>query len=100
MATHSSVLARKIPWTEEPGGLYSPQGCKESDRTEVTEYTSILSIVSGFLVNIMFIILPVLLDIVADYLFLLLCCISLCGYTDLSVLQLMTICEVFILGQF
>jgi len=48
MATHSSVLARKIPWTEEPGGLYSPQGCKESDRTEVTEYTSILSIVSGF----------------------------------------------------
>ena len=23
MATHSSVLARKIPWTEEPGGLQS-----------------------------------------------------------------------------
>ena len=22
-ATHSSVLARKIPWTEEPGGLES-----------------------------------------------------------------------------
>ena len=22
-ATHSSVLARKIPWTEEPGGLQS-----------------------------------------------------------------------------
>ena len=21
MATHSSVLARRIPWTEEPGGL-------------------------------------------------------------------------------
>ena len=21
MATHSSILARKIPWTEEPGGL-------------------------------------------------------------------------------
>ena len=21
MATHSSVLAEKIPWTEEPGGL-------------------------------------------------------------------------------
>ena len=21
MATHSSTLARKIPWTEEPGGL-------------------------------------------------------------------------------
>ena len=23
MATHSSTLARKIPWTEEPGGLQS-----------------------------------------------------------------------------
>ena len=23
MATHSSILAWKIPWTEEPGGLWS-----------------------------------------------------------------------------
>ena len=23
MATHSSILAGKIPWTEEPGGLWS-----------------------------------------------------------------------------
>ena len=23
MATHSSILARKIPWTEEPSGLQS-----------------------------------------------------------------------------
>ena len=23
MATHTSILAWKIPWTEEPGGLYS-----------------------------------------------------------------------------
>ena len=23
MATHSSILAWRIPWTEEPGGLYS-----------------------------------------------------------------------------
>ena len=23
MATHSSILAEKIPWTEEPGGLQS-----------------------------------------------------------------------------
>ena len=23
MATHSSLLAREIPWTEEPGGLQS-----------------------------------------------------------------------------
>ena len=23
MATHSSILARRIPWTEEPGGIQS-----------------------------------------------------------------------------
>ena len=33
MAIHSSTLAWKIPWTEEPGG-YSLWGCKESDTTE------------------------------------------------------------------
>ena len=27
-ATHASILAWEIPWTEEPGGLYSPWGCK------------------------------------------------------------------------
>ena len=31
MATHSSILTRKIPWTEEPGGS---QGCKKSDTTK------------------------------------------------------------------
>ena len=30
MATHSSILAWRIPWTEEPGGLQS-MGRKESD---------------------------------------------------------------------
>ena len=33
MAAHSSPLAWKIPWTEEPGS-YSPWGHKESDTTE------------------------------------------------------------------
>ena len=32
MATHSSILAWRIPWTEEPGRLQS-MGCKESDMT-------------------------------------------------------------------
>ena len=32
-ATHSSILAWRIPWTEEPGGLQS-MGHKESDMTE------------------------------------------------------------------
>ena len=30
MATHSSILVWRIPWTEEPGGLPS-MGHKESD---------------------------------------------------------------------
>ena len=34
MAAHSSILAWKIPWVEEPGRLHS-MGCKESDRTEL-----------------------------------------------------------------
>ena len=32
MATHSSILAWNIPWTEEPGGLQS-RGSKVSDTT-------------------------------------------------------------------
>ena len=31
--THSSILASEVPWTEEPGGLHSPGGGKESDLT-------------------------------------------------------------------
>ena len=34
-ATHSSILAWRIPWTEEPGSLLS-KGCTESDLTKVT----------------------------------------------------------------
>ena len=33
MATHSSILAWEIPWTEEPSGLQS-MGLQESDTTE------------------------------------------------------------------
>ena len=35
MATHLSVHAWEIPWTEELAG-YNPCGCKESDMTERT----------------------------------------------------------------
>ena len=34
MAIHSSILAWRIPWTEEPGRLYSPWGHKKSDVTK------------------------------------------------------------------
>ena len=44
MTTHSSVLAWRIPWTEEPGGLQSMY-CKRSDTAEplpqLTPYTLI-----------------------------------------------------------
>ena len=33
MATLSSILAWRIPWTEKPGGLQS-MGCKESEVIE------------------------------------------------------------------
>ena len=39
MAIHSSILAWRIPWTEEPDGLYSPWDCKESDTAEQLTYT-------------------------------------------------------------
>ena len=41
MATHSSILAWRIPWTEELGGLQST-GRKESDTTERLHFTSLL----------------------------------------------------------
>ena len=34
MATCSSILAWRIPWTEKPSGLYSLWGHKELDMTE------------------------------------------------------------------
>ena len=37
MATHSSTLAWRIPWTEEPGGLVS-WGHKEWDATEQSDF--------------------------------------------------------------
>ena len=39
MATHSSILAWRIPWREEPGRLQSI-GRKELDMTEVSEHTA------------------------------------------------------------
>ena len=43
MATHSSILAYRIPWTEEPDRLHSPWGCKESGMTEQLSLTHIIS---------------------------------------------------------
>ena len=44
MAAHSSVLAWRIPWTEEPGGLHTVHGVAKS-RTRLSDFTFFLSIV-------------------------------------------------------
>ena len=38
IATHSSILAQEIPWTEKPGGLQSP-GLKKS-QTQLSDETT------------------------------------------------------------
>ena len=45
MATHSSILAWKIPWTRNLVG-YSPQSCKELDMTERLSSTCMILTVS------------------------------------------------------
>ena len=41
MATHSSILARRIPWTEEPGGL---QSTGSQSRTRLSDFTFTLEV--------------------------------------------------------
>ena len=43
MATHSSILAWRIPWTEQPVGLQSI-GSQRVNATEVTQHTQPLGI--------------------------------------------------------
>ena len=55
MAIHSSILARDIPWMEEPGRPdYSPQGHKELHRTERLHFTSVTSQVLSLLILMSF----------------------------------------------
>ena len=41
MATHSSILAWRIPWTEEPGGLHIVHGVAKS-WTRLSDFTHTL----------------------------------------------------------
>ena len=50
MATHSSILAEKIQWTEEPGG-YSPWGHKVRHSWETNTFTFILKDHVQFVIN-------------------------------------------------
>ena len=47
MATHSSTLAWRIPWMEEPGGLYSPWDRKEMDMAKRLQFLPISSLFEG-----------------------------------------------------
>ena len=50
MATHSSILAWRIPWTEEPGGLQSP-GLQSQTRLRTNTLTSLHFGSDGILVT-------------------------------------------------
>ena len=51
MATHASLLAWRIPWTDDPGGLYSPRGCQESDTTEWLTLFNLYTLPLSYLIN-------------------------------------------------
>ena len=40
MATRSSILSWRIPWTEKPGGLHIVHGVAKS-RTQLSDFTSL-----------------------------------------------------------
>ena len=50
MATRSSILAWRIPWTEEPAG-YSPWGLKESDTTERLTLSHFFTFIYIYILN-------------------------------------------------
>ena len=51
MATHSSILAWRIPWTEEPGRIQS-MGLQESDMTKrLSTHTYIIFILSVLILS-------------------------------------------------
>ena len=51
MAPHSSTLAWRIPWTEEPGGL---QRMGPQSRTQLSSFSPSLNYVLCLLINMVF----------------------------------------------
>ena len=53
MVTHSSILAWKTPWTEEPGRLHSPWSCKSWTQlvVKIQESNDKLAISKSFLIS-------------------------------------------------
>ena len=48
MATHSSILAREIPWTEDPGGLQSTGSQRVERDCEHTHRIALLTEIVSF----------------------------------------------------
>ena len=88
MAAHSSILAWKIPWIEEPGRQL--RGCKELDTTEPTN-THIVNI-QPFIISPVSTLLALILSLrfapkvstIFSYLLFPPCKISLCFSTSYS----------------
>ena len=53
MATHSSILAQKIPWTEEPGGLAHGVAESRTRRSDLAHYMPSIQLIhiSGIFLN-------------------------------------------------
>ena len=49
MATHSSILAWKIPWTEEPGRLQSMGSQRTGHDLRLNQSTAVLLLLHWFL---------------------------------------------------
>ena len=49
MATHSSILAWRIPWTEEPGGLQSSRVSKSQTRLKQLNMQGGRAVTDGFI---------------------------------------------------
>ena len=55
MATYSSILTWKIPWTEDPGGLHTVHGVAKSQTTELCMHTHCFgSLLNSIVVSILF----------------------------------------------
>ena len=81
MATHSSTLGWRIPWTEEPGRLYSPWGCKSQTWLrdlsitkeglivifKISNLNLLLSLFSDWLLNSCFFLLLLLFSFIVSF---------------------------------
>ena len=53
MTTHSQYSAWRIPWAEEPRGLYSRNGCKELDKTEQQTLSLFIIIITNQFLHVL-----------------------------------------------